>query len=316
MEVLGYITKPRHQTEETNSSADLEAAEYYFVPCKLKEPAQREVTASTDSRHCKSTSKLCFTTSEEKDERFIPKTAFNRFFANCLNKWPLSIQKGKSMIFCGGAVFCLEENHFLYIFLYEHVIQMWISRLSIDGQSPKHSVCLKTKDCVTSMLEENVKINSHFVLFVKCPEASLNNDETMMLLEGETDIHQDPIPCYCQGKEHLIVYEDLIKYWSDETTVLEMKLGSEFSFERIPTEKEFSHIAKEIGYEFKQLGFELHFSQAEIDQICIDNEIAVDRTRTLLLKWRTRAADNATFGELGAAMHRVGLDVAKAFKTI
>ncbi|XP_053390986.1 uncharacterized protein LOC128553824 [Mercenaria mercenaria] len=301
MVILGLVARPVQQEEHSVKGED-----WYFVPCMLKEPAPKEITSYCDSLHRKSTSKLCYTTAVEPERRFYPATIFNKLLAACLQKWPLSDPNRKPMIFCGGAVFKLKENHFLYIFFFEHVIQIWISRLSSDGQFPDISLCTETKDSFKYIFEKNTRMHSKIIPFVKCQTATLYSNENMFELEHTEDFTTKEVVCYCQDNEHVIRYRDLAKYWLHDQ---DLNHSLEFQSDHTSlTEKDFSKIASRIGEEYVQLGWELGLTKANLDQIKLDNATTRDRIVAMLCEWKERMADKATTSELRRALSCIGKD--------
>ncbi|XP_053390914.1 uncharacterized protein LOC128553762 [Mercenaria mercenaria] len=307
MEILGLVARPVQQEDH---SAEVE--DWYFVPCMLKEPPPEKETCYCDSPDCKYTSKLCYTTAEEPGRRFLPATMFNKLLAACLRKWPLSKQNGKSMIFCGGAIFKLKANHFLYIFFYEHVIQIWITRCSSDGQFPNISLCTETKENIEDILKTNIRMHSKIIAFVKCPRAVLYSNENMQPLEPTENNSTEEIVCYCQNNKHVVQYGDLTKFWS---CVQDSNHSSEFESDQTSlTEKDFSKIASRIGKEYLQLGRKLGLGEAKLDHIQLDKLTTQDRIVAMLCEWKKQMADKASACELRRALAAIGKDASAVLR--
>ncbi|XP_053405608.1 uncharacterized protein LOC128558994 [Mercenaria mercenaria] len=307
MVILGLVARPVQQEEHS-----VKGENWYFVPCMLKDPPPMETTSCCDFLDRKSTSKLCYTTAVEPERRFFPATIFNKLLAACLQKWPLSKPNRKPMIFCGGAVFQLKENHFLYIFFYEHVIQIWISRLSSDGQFPNISLCTETKDSIEFVLDTDIRMHSKIIPFVKCQTANFYSNENMFPLEQTEDFSTKEVVCYCKDNQHVIRYHNLAKYWlhdQDSNNLSELE-----SDHTSLTEKDFSKFASRIGEEYLQLGRKLGLTEAKLDQIRLDRWTTQDRIVAMFCEWKKQMADEATASKLRRALSDIGKDPSEVLR--
>ena len=85
---------------------------------------------------------------------------------------------------------------------------------------------------------------------------------------------------------------------------------------RIPTERQLAQISKGIGKEFQQLGLRLGLSNAAMEQIRETYRLNIDQIFHVLLSWRKKTGNLATFGELEKAMQDVGVDTLLALGDI
>ncbi|XP_053379695.1 uncharacterized protein LOC123526993 [Mercenaria mercenaria] len=203
MEKLGLVAKPK---VEDNCS---EKVQNYIVPYMLQTTVPKDSISYSDDRDTrKSTSILCYTTAEESNERFLPLQIFNKFLCMCVQKWELHKKTERTkkettvMIFCGGAVFNLQDGHLLYIFFHEQVIQIWITRTSKDGHKPSFSLCSDTKTQIEKILNTNCRMHTRLLPFVKCSKADLYSTEKEILFELEENSSTKESPCFCQEDEN------------------------------------------------------------------------------------------------------------------
>lgn len=82
------------------------------------------------------------------------------------------------------------------------------------------------------------------------------------------------------------------------------------------TDKEINRISYHIGKEYQSLAFELGLSKEELDHINLDFSTALDRIRSVLLRWKRKEERGATLDCLKSAMEAVGVDAVKALESI
>jgi hypothetical protein len=181
----------------------LQVCEYFFAPSVLKEKPPIDLLVCKDGNMV-STTKLCFTT----PTRFLPTAVFNKLLAVCLSKYPLSHYKSQSLIYCGCGIFDLENNHRLFVYFYDNVIQIWLSRYGVHKYEPEIALCLKVHDFIMNVLQQHLtKIET----FVKCNTAELDSVEDMFNIEELST--ESEVLCSCQGHPHAIACLELKKFW-------------------------------------------------------------------------------------------------------
>ncbi|XP_060604985.1 uncharacterized protein LOC132757656 [Ruditapes philippinarum] len=287
LEKLGFIAKPQQLPDVTDDT------DYYFAPCVLKHPPPDDLLIQQDNTDNRSTSKLCLTT----ELRFLPTAVFNKLLAACINKWPLSKSNSKHLIFCGCAVFDLEGNHTLYLYFFDHVIQIWITKFSTQNEEPSKRLCSQVYAFVLDTLANSLHLSDHLKVFFKCRSSQHNSNEDMF---SEDELSEDKeVVCNCRTKKHVLQTNELTSYWH---------CTEEDPSEEMLTDKDIHRIAQNIGKEYETLALELGLSQAEMDHISLDSNTAIDRIRRMLLRWRDKMKGEATLDTLTEAMKAVGID--------
>ncbi|XP_053385683.1 uncharacterized protein LOC123537873 [Mercenaria mercenaria] len=287
LEKLGFIAKPPQQIDVT------EVTDYFFAPCVLKTSPPEDLLACNDCENRRSTSKLCFTTRSG----FLPTAVFNKLLAACISKWPLTKTNRKHLIFCGCGIFDLKDNHILYVYFFDHVIQIWITKLSAKDQEPSTSLCSDAYAFVLDLLQNRLRLSSAMEVFIRSQCSDLHSHDNMFPVD---EIAQNPeVVCSCRTEKHVLRTNELLKYWH---------LSKADHQQKVPTDKDINRMAHHIGKEYQSLGLELGLSQAEIDHINLDSKTTVDRIREMLMKWKEKEEGEATLEMLTNAMEVVGID--------
>ncbi|XP_053386499.1 uncharacterized protein LOC123537921 isoform X2 [Mercenaria mercenaria] len=289
LEKLGIIAKPPQQIDET------EVTNYYFAPCFGKKPPPEDL-ACNDCEDRRSTSKLCFKTRSG----FLPTAVFNRLLAACISKWPLTKINGKRSVFCGCGIFDLKDNHILYVYFFDHVIQIWITKLSAKDREPSTSLCLDAYAFVLDLLQNRLRLTSAMEVFLRSQCSDLHSNHKMCTFDEKAK--KTEVVCSCRSEKHVLRTNELTKYWQLSKADPKVK-------PKVLTDKDINRMAQHIGKEYKSLGFELGLSQVEIDHINLDSETTTDRTREMLMKWKNKEEGEVTLEMLKNAMEEaVGID--------
>ncbi|XP_053386594.1 uncharacterized protein LOC123538917 isoform X3 [Mercenaria mercenaria] len=282
LERLGLIAKPHEES----------VTDYYFAPCVLKTCPMADLLSCLDCENQKSTSKLCFTTTSG----FLPTAVFNKLLAACISKWTLSNINGKRLIFCGFGVFDLENNHSLYVHFFDNVIQIWITKLSIEDE-PNTDLCSEVNAFVTEFLHNKYRCSSDIKTLLRCQYAEVRSNENGFGLDEIVD--KEEVVCKCRASQHVLRTKELTKYWfSDVSSDMHLDNARELN------EKELSTIAQAIGDGWQLLGSELGLTAVEMEHISADNKKVFMQIYKMLLKWRSKNANEATVGRLHKAMKR------------
>ena len=197
----------------------LKVPEYYFAPCVLKHPPSNDLLTTEESKELKSTSKLCLTT----ELRFLPTAVFSKLLAACINKWPLAKADKKHLIFCGCAVFDLEGNHTLHIYFFDHVIQMWITKLSTQNEEPSRDLCCQVYAFVLDVLSRNLNLSNHVKVFFRCRSSEHNSNENMF--SEDEILPTTEIVCKCRERRHVLQTCELSKYWYSKYSYIKLSLS-------------------------------------------------------------------------------------------
>lgn len=103
------------------------------------------------------------------------------------------------------------------------------------------------------------------------------------------------------------------KPFVSSSTISDTKVEDESG---VLTDKDINRISYHIGKEYQSLAFELGLSKEELDRINLDFSTAIDRIRSVLLRWKRKEEKGATVECLKSAMEAVGVDVDKALGSI
>ncbi|XP_060604987.1 uncharacterized protein LOC132757658 [Ruditapes philippinarum] len=294
LEKLGFISKPRQQSDEIGE------INYYFAPCVLKTSPPEDLLVCSDCKNRRSTSVLCFTTTSG----FLPTAVFNKLLAACIDKWPISKLNKKNLVFCGCGVFDLEDNHKLYVYFFDHIINIWITKYSTTDEEPSTCLCQHVHEFVSEFLKNRMRITSGIEVFLRCNQSNIHNNDNLFELENMSG--KQEVVCNTEPVHHVHRTNELIKYW--------LYSDSDHQLDEL-TEKELNRMALHIGKEYQSLGIELGLSNAEIEHICLDYKATVDRIRGILLKWKDQNVGNATLEVLVNAMNVVGIDAVTVIET-
>ncbi|XP_045175217.2 uncharacterized protein LOC123536268 [Mercenaria mercenaria] len=301
MEKLGLIAKPLDDTESCSFQTK---EEHYFAPCVLKQGPPLDIIETKNTSVSTSTSRICFTTSS----RFIPSAVFNKLLAACLAKWQLVQQNEIPLIFCGCGVFKIDETHFMYVHFFDNIIQMWITRFSQRNPYPESKICEEVKKFVTSYLRTNARMASKMDVFVKCPnEQPLSNKA---LFRSKELLEKPEVVCSFHGEPHSVISSDITRYWYGNKHVYGNAADGRIeidALDRLLTDKEINRIAHKIGKDYQSLGRELGLTQTEIDHLEMDYGTSLNRINGMLIKWRSKAGENATIQNLKQAMYALGM---------
>ncbi|XP_053391258.1 roc-COR-CHAT protease-like [Mercenaria mercenaria] len=297
MERLDIIARPRQALNSGNTFED-----FYFAPCFLKQTAP-DLLLEIDEQECKSTSRLCFTTSS----RIISVQLFNKLLAECITKWPISKQNDQYLIFCGCALFSVAKLHELYIYLRDSVIQIWIYKYSKKEPEPDSVVCSNVKDFITDSLNNGIRGSTELEMFVICQESPFKTTENMLKVDDL--LREEEYKCNSHERRHVVSTSTLLKCWFPKHFEYQADHSDAF-LNRSPTEKELSRLAQRIGREYRSLGFELGLTRPQLDHIEMEerNRTPVDKITAMLSEWVKEKADVATFQELKRAMVAIGIE--------
>ncbi|XP_053405527.1 uncharacterized protein LOC128558979 isoform X1 [Mercenaria mercenaria] len=255
-----------------------EATDYYFVPCILKTPPKEELLTSVNCGHQNSTSKLCFKTASG----FLPTAVFNQLLAACINKWPLFESNNEYMLYCGFGVFDIEECHTLFVSFYDHEIQLWIT----NDQEPENDICANIYTFVHSFLQNDCGLSRDLKTFLRCPAASVRSNERRFSIDEVAK--QKNVKCKCTSPNHVLLTENLTRYWFIEST------DSIYENDRELSEQDLTTIASFIGRNWQILGSKLGLTEVEIQHIEDDNRNStVKQILTMLHKWRREVSSEA-----------------------
>ncbi|XP_053405528.1 uncharacterized protein LOC128558979 isoform X2 [Mercenaria mercenaria] len=272
LQKLGFIVKPRQQSNSAK------ATDYYFVPCILKTPPKEELLTSVNCGHQNSTSKLCFKTASG----FLPTAVFNQLLAACINKWPLFESNNEYMLYCGFGVFDIEECHTLFVSFYDHEIQLWIT----NDQEPENDICANIYTFVHSFLQNDCGLSRDLKTFLRCPAASVRSNERRFSIDEVAK--QKNVKCKCTSPNHVLLTENLTRYWFIEST------DSIYENDRELSEQDLTTIASFIGRNWQILGSKLGLTEVEIQHIEDDNRNStVKQILTMLHKWRREVSSEA-----------------------
>ena len=74
------------------------------------------------------------------------------------------------------------------------------------------------------------------------------------------------------------------------------------------TDRNLSDLSKKLGNKWKEIGFQLDFTQSEIENIEANIPLQEERSRHMLIQWvqRENGFNRAKLGRLSEALKRVG----------
>jgi hypothetical protein len=128
------------------------------------------------------------------------------------------------------------------------------------------------------------------------------NDERHGLIGGQTTFPFETIdgksiePCLDMPANHDIHAQQALSEWFKDISTIGLSEDCQLD------KKELSEIAQLIGYNWELLGTKLGLSNAEINQISMDNQTSSMRIYTMLLKWEAKQQENATVNTLMKAL--------------
>ncbi|XP_060553613.1 probable serine/threonine-protein kinase roco8 isoform X3 [Ruditapes philippinarum] len=202
LEKLGIIAKPHHLPGTTD------VTDYYFAPCFLKQtPPDDLLSPERLPENRRSTSKLCLTT----ELHFLHAAVFNKLLAACINKWQLSKRDGKYLVYRGCAIFDLEQNHTLYVYFFNHVIQIWLTKCSTKKEKPSQSVCLDVYTFLLDRLTNCLNRSGNVKVLFKCSSSKHNSIENMFPIDELSE--KSEVVCKCTTEEHVFETKELTEYW-------------------------------------------------------------------------------------------------------
>ncbi|XP_053382036.1 uncharacterized protein LOC128549418 [Mercenaria mercenaria] len=201
LEKLGLIARPVQESD------DAEIADFYFAPCVLKTPPPEDLLAYSDCRNRRSTSKLCFTMASG----FLPSIVFNKLLAVCISKWSLPKRNYKHLVFRGCGIFDLKDNHTLYVYFFDQVIQIWITKLSAQDEEPNNAVCSKVYDFISDFLQHRLRLSSGVKVSLKCQFSDLNSNDNLFPVD-EIALKSEVV-CNCRTEQHVLRTDEITQYW-------------------------------------------------------------------------------------------------------
>ncbi|XP_060585558.1 uncharacterized protein LOC132741420 isoform X2 [Ruditapes philippinarum] len=116
------------------------------------------------------------------------------------------------------------------------------------------------------------------------------------ILQMETLKGKSIEPCLHMPVSHEIHPKQALSEWFEDISTIGLLEDCQVN------EKQLSKIAQTIGYNWELLGSELDLSNAEINQISMDNQTSSMKIFKMLLKWEARQQGNATVNRLIQAM--------------
>ncbi|XP_060595065.1 uncharacterized protein LOC132749353 isoform X2 [Ruditapes philippinarum] len=202
LEKLGIIAKPHHLPGTSD------VTDYYFAPCFLKQtPPDDLLSPKRLPENRMSTSKLCLTT----ELQFLHAHVFNKLLAACINKWQLSKKDGNYLVYRGCAIFDLEQNHTLYVYFFNHVIQIWLTKYSTKKEKPSQSVCLDVYTFILDRLTNCLNRSGNVKVLFKCSSSKHNSIENMFPIDELSK--KSEVECKCTTEEHVFETKELTEYW-------------------------------------------------------------------------------------------------------
>jgi hypothetical protein len=185
----------------------LQEINYYFAPCVLKTSPPEDLLVCSDCKNRRSTSVLCFTTTSG----FLPTAVFNKLLAACIDKWPISKLNKKNLVFCGCGVFDLEDNHKLYVYFFDHIINIWITKYSTTDEEPSTCLCQHVHEFVSDFLRNRMRITSGIEVLLRCNQSNIHNNDNLFELENMSA--KQEVVCNTEPMHHVHRTNELIKYW-------------------------------------------------------------------------------------------------------
>ena len=161
----------------------------------------------SDCKNQRSTSVVCFTTTSG----FLPTAVFNKLLALCIVEWPIAKSNKKCLIFCGCGIFDLEDNHRLYLYFFDHIINVWITKLSTADVEPDTYLCTKIYDFISDFLGKAIRLLSGIEVFLRCSHSDLHNNENLFKLIEIAS--KQEVVCSSAPIHHVHRTYELTKYW-------------------------------------------------------------------------------------------------------
>ncbi|KAL3855774.1 hypothetical protein ACJMK2_014974, partial [Sinanodonta woodiana] len=116
--------------------------------------------------------------------------------------------------------------------------------------------------------------------------------------------------------DHVIESREICKFWFETKELrAELEPDNPISWHPLdlqderPSDRQLSRLSLRIGREFHVLGLELGISEAEIQQIQIENPFVATQCFMILFRWAQRNVGQATFKNLERALRNVGADI-------